>query len=217
MAFKKKRYDIFNESLESYYWVGFLFADGHFSRKKTIVLKLHVDDLEHLEKFKKFTKTKNKTTIYESKSPKFKCSSITAKVTITDSYNIPLLCKKYNIADNKTKIPPILKLPTMTDDQLLSMIIGYIDGDGCINHSKSNPLGMMRLKVDASWLENIKLIEHTIRTLSQIPFKENITKLNNRGYAQFQITNSKVLKWLKQFTIDNNLPILDRKWRRIII
>jgi len=217
MALKKKKYDIFNDSLESYYWIGFLLADGHFSKETTIVLKVHIDDLDHIEKYKKFTKTDNITKIYYSVSKKFKCSSPTAKITICDGENVKNLCEKFDIKSNKTEFPPDIKTYDITDDQLLSLIIGFIDGDGCIYITKHNPKGTMRIKVHSSWLENLKIMEEHIRVMSGVLFKLNLSKINNQGYASLMITKIPVLIYLKQFIIINNLPALTRKWDKINI
>ncbi|KKK80632.1 hypothetical protein LCGC14_2821530, partial [marine sediment metagenome] len=40
----------------SFYWIGFLLADGHFSKRHRVKLVLADKDIEHLNKFKQFVK-----------------------------------------------------------------------------------------------------------------------------------------------------------------
>lgn len=50
----KKLYKLLENSPEAYYWLGFLFADGHFTQSNRLILSLSIKDKEQLEKFIKF-------------------------------------------------------------------------------------------------------------------------------------------------------------------
>lgn len=202
------QYNIFTESLNSYYWLGFLLADGHFSKNKVIEVNLALADLEHLEKFKKFTKSNNPITI-ETKSHGFNKDKPSARFRICDQHNIRYLCNKFNITNHKTKNPPLLRIPEMTDNQFLALVIGYIDGDGYIckrrNHYE------LTLTVHVNWLDNLRLIENNIRIITGIGYKNNLSKITKRGFARLCL-NSKVIIYLKQFIQEHALPVLERKW-----
>jgi len=48
---------LLNDSLETYYWVGFILADGCFQRTNQLMVTLAVNDVDHLEEFAKYLKT----------------------------------------------------------------------------------------------------------------------------------------------------------------
>lgn len=50
----KKLYKLLENSPEAYYWLGFLFADGHFTQSNRLVLSVSIKDKVHLERFIKF-------------------------------------------------------------------------------------------------------------------------------------------------------------------
>lgn len=216
MYINQQKYNIFTESLESYYWLGFLFADGTFRKRGEIKLSISVPDLLHLEKFKKFANSSNKITIIKNKYLGKYTTNDMATFNINDGIHIKALCKKFNIQSNKTKNPPLIRISEMSDDQMLALIIGYIDGDGCfLKNNKSD--AMLSIEVHPNWLMNLKIIEENLRNITKIKFKENLSKINVRGYAALRICNMQVLKFIKRFAIDNNLPILDRKWEIITL
>jgi len=122
---------LLNDNNEVYYWLGFLLADGHFSNKKRIVIKIAQKDTNHLEKFAKLLNSKVKI----SNSSHRYCS-----VQIQDKINVKILCDKFGINSNKTYNPPT-KIFSINNNQLMfSLIVGFIDGDGCIFKKKT---GMM--------------------------------------------------------------------------
>lgn len=51
---------LLNEDPITYYWIGFLMADGHFSEKGLIQVNLSICDIDHLNKLGKFISLTNK-------------------------------------------------------------------------------------------------------------------------------------------------------------
>lgn len=45
---------LLEETPEAYYWMGFLFADGHFDKRNTIHLTISIKDKDHIEKYADF-------------------------------------------------------------------------------------------------------------------------------------------------------------------
>jgi hypothetical protein len=213
-----EKYNIFSDSLESYYWLGFLFADGHFYKKRSISLEVSINDLHHLEKFKSFTGSDNKiSTIERTNVGMFKTAVVTTvSFNITDTISIGKLCDLFEIKSNKTYRPPIIRTSSMTDDQFLALIIGFIDGDGCIRKRNKHTL-ILNIKVHKNWLDNLKIIEENLRKITQIKFKDHMCKIikdhkTNTEYAKLEISKRNILKYLKIFANNNKLPILKRKW-----
>lgn len=44
---------------------------------------------------------------------------------------------------------------------------------------------------------------------------KNWPKINNAGYCSWMISNSKIIRLLKEFAIKNNLPYMNRKWDKV--
>lgn len=171
------------ETLESYYWIGFLFADGHFNKKGQLKLSLQKKDFDHLNKFANYIECN----IREYKN----CFEVTAM----DKEFIEQFSKKYSITSNKTKNPPIL--PDLNN----SFIIGLIDGDGYIN--KNNQF--IAIKMHHSWFENLILIKNWFNEYNCS------VMINNQGYAYLYLPK-KVYLILKEYINQNNIPHLERKW-----
>lgn len=100
------------------------------------------------------------------------------------------------------------------DNLFLSLVVGFIDGDGNIKKVTNREDASLTIKCHSSWLNNLDLINNRICNMIGIKCN-NIVKLNNQGYARLIWTNSKVLRFLKKSTISLELPVLERKWNLI--
>ena len=173
---------------EAYYWMGFLMADGHFSKSGQIQVNLSKKDLPHLIKFSKFVnyeKELNKPSLY-----------------VGDKKNYKKIKNKFNLNNNKTYSPP--KINVNDINLLYSLIIGFIDGDGTINKD-----GYLYIKCDSSWLTNINYM------LEVISNGTHTCKINKDGLTNGYITNIETMKKIKIKAISLKIPLLSRKWDRI--
>ena len=206
-SYDKKKYKnnvkvLLNEELETYYWIGFILSDGHIENGKRLKIMLKESDHEHLEKLNNYIKGNLGTQTIKIKERCFTNSSL----TVQDAKYIPLICEKFDLKSNKTKNPPSLKIfNKMEDDKLMALIIGFIDGDGCIRKQTNRNDFYLTIKNDESWIEILRLFNIKIDN-------SDGTSINKNGYSKFSVTNTVNLKALKKFAIDNNLPILKRKW-----
>lgn len=122
----KKVFDVLTP--DSLYWIGMLYADGHIEQKReaSIDLVLHTEDVNHLEKFKEFTK---------SNRPIKKLKSNCSRIRI-NSVNIRDVLVKYGFTHNKsTTICPHPELRESRD-----FWRGVLDGDGGV-YSKNDSYG----------------------------------------------------------------------------
>ena len=181
--------NLINESNEAYYWLGFLMADGHFSKSGQIQINLSEKDLQHLIKFSKFVK--------------YKKELLKPNLHICDNRVIPLLCEKYGLVSNKTYNPP--NIDNINGDKLFSLIIGFIDGDGSISDK-----GYLRIKVHSTWVNVIKkMMEHLVGdgNFSILLDKHNL--------VTGCITKIELMKKIKQKIIDLDISFLERKWVKV--
>lgn len=185
---------LLDESLETYYWIGFLLADGHINKNR-IQVTLSIKDYEFLKKLKEFLEIEN-----------INMNNTTCSISAMDVIIVPKLKEKFDIKDNKTYNPPNIKVfERLHKNKLLSLIIGFIDGDGCIRKQYKRNDWLITIKNHNSWIDFLSLISLTITG------KDN-SKINNNGYACVILSDITKTKELKKFAVKNNLPIMKRKW-----
>lgn len=184
---------LLDESLESYYWLGFLFGDGHFANTNRLKLTLSIKDLDHIEKFKKFLEVDNQ----------IKCDNFKCELSIMDSYTIRILRDRYDLKSNKTYYPPDIE--SINGDKLKSFLIGFIDADGSIQKQPNDRLGYyITIKVHDSWFDILNYITQSTNAIIQ-----------NSGYAVVTISKNADVINLKNWAKWKCLPIMDRKWGKI--
>jgi hypothetical protein len=187
------------ESPEAYYWIGFLMADGHFSEKRMTAI-LSIKDKEHLLKLASFVNNEN-LSVYK-KSVGLRCM---------DSKIVPKIRRKFGIVNRKTYHP--CKIPIRNNSLFLSLLIGFIDGDGCICKNTRRRDSHIKIKCHASWLKNFIIMKERLSKIVGIEVSE--PKINKQGYACWAITNTPTLRFLKKKTLELKIPVIDRKWRNI--
>lgn len=178
---------------ETFYWMGFLLADGCFCNNR-LVLTLSIKDSNHLYKFAKFI-------------------NYTGMIRVTDK-SISIACKdidtvskikeKFDIKDRKTYNPPrtILKFDA---DLTYALLAGFIDGDGNIKNQPGRKDFCLTIKNHSSW-------ESILKEFNSIISDKNLTRLDSRGYAKLVISNTENLKRLKSKMLSLGVPVLSRKW-----
>ena len=129
-----------------------------------------------------------------------------------DAKIVSQLRKKFTITNRKTYEPSNIQ-NIKNNNLLISLIIGFIDGDGCIRKLNNRQDCNIRVKCHKSWLNNLQFMADTINSLAST--KEIIARINNSGYAEFIISNSVAIKCLKRKALSLKLPILKRKWNNI--
>jgi hypothetical protein len=131
------------DSEESFYWAGFLAADGCIvSRKdyksKILELELGEKDLDHLLKFKDQIKSNHpiKEKIVKNKKKNKKWSDRkTYRIRICN-YELCSSLERFNIVSKKTKTYDFPKW--LIDHSLVNHFMrGYFDGDGCISKNSA--------------------------------------------------------------------------------
>ena len=197
-----KLYKLLEENPISYYWLGFLMADGHFSKKGWIYLSLANLDAPHVQKFSDYIEGP-KICLLQKKSQ--------SRCTVKNKDVVKQLSEKFNISNRKTYEPCNIK--GIKDDKLfLAWLIGFIDGDGTIVQRRSNSQ-YIKIAVHSSWTDNLDYIYKRVQSISRI--RCHPPSLDGRGYIHIRFGRIELLQYLKKFAIENNLPILTRKWDKI--
>ena len=178
------------------YWIGFLLADGHISKNNIIEVNLNKKDKEYFEQIEKHLNIKL--------TPSYVDKLNAIRYNLCDKQTILKIKKIFNWKTNKTKDIP--KIPKLNENQIFSLIIGFIDGDGSISKNGNN----LKIACDSSW-KNI--LEYFYKILTNEEKKFNLTSNN---CAQIRISKINILKEIKNKAKLLNLPIMKRKWNRII-
>lgn len=197
---------LLEDTPETLYWMGFLFADGSINEYKRLSLVLAIKDKDHLLNFKKFCEIPNHLYIKDKKK------IISIGVKAQDKFTVEKLCNKYDLKSNKTIHPPDY-IPKNVD-LFLAFIVGFIDGDGCIKkQSGKRKDSLIAIKLHNSWMDYLNRLSVKVAELAQV--KPTNAKINKKGYAIIHFCNSKLLKFLKNKALQLGLPVLERKWDRI--
>ena len=160
-------------------------------------------DKQHLLKLKDFLNIENIS--YNKKTKSFRIGG-------RDSLIFDRITKLYDIGSNKTYCPP--NLTSIKEcDKIFSLIIGFIDGDGCITTLHERKDCNLRVKCHSSWLSQLKYFLEVL--YKDFTFKLPSARINGCGYAEFAISNSVVLKGIKRKAISLNIPFMKRKWDKI--
>jgi len=190
---------LLEENPISYYWMGFLMADGHFYKRGAIKLHLAEKDVSHVNKFGEYIKYTGK-----------------AKPNTINVMNPPVvwqICDKFKISNKKT-IEPCDLTGIKDDNLLLSLFVGFFDGDGSIYKNKKNKIRSAAIKVHSSWLPNLSIFENFLYCYfkKHRKYATNLARLNNRGYALLILSDLSLLAAIKKKSLEFKLPIMKRKW-----
>ena len=155
----------------TYYWLGFIMADGHIDHKRRLVVRLSVLDEEHLIRLKEYLKIDNIT---------YQRSNTIVSISAMDTKIINILSDKFNISSRKTYNPCNIK--GMSQDLLFSLMVGFIDGDGSIKYQSGRTDCLLQVKCHSSWLDNL---QHMLGKPGYI---------NAEGYANVNIGDNTLLR-----------------------
>lgn len=187
------------ESIESFYWIGFILSDGNFYKTR-FEIGLKESDLSHLQKLKTFLNS-NTEIKYRSKTNSY-------RFAFNNRFSIPKVMKKYNIQYNKTYNPCNFDIYQNYDNVLLTaMFIGIIDGDGSIDKSGLN----ITITAHCSWFNFYK------RLISKLNLPFYIRNKNNSNTLIISCGNKTGRTILNNFINKYKLPLLERKWNRLKI
>ncbi len=191
------------ETLLSYYWLGFIVADGFISEGGQMSFILSIIDKNHLNKLAKLIGIKLHTRTVKTAYATSKICSISCKDV---KYGI-IIKNKLNITNNKTYNAPNLNF-FKNKEQALAFFIGFSDGDGMIQWRHDVP-SMLRINCHYNWINNFKIFKYYMKKNG---INTSVVRVDKRGYSVFSIsTGSDILK-IRQWAMNNNIPLLTRKW-----
>jgi hypothetical protein len=187
------------EKPESYYWAGFLFADGWVHKNYTSIgLRLADKDIEHLNKYRayiEYTGLQNKN-----------------QVDICSPY-VKQFSDKFNIVENKSHRELNYSFyKTLPYNLWISWFIGYTDGDGSIISRPDRP-NLVNIRYVAS-KDNLSFHQELLEDV-----KLRLGDCNSSIYCEkdtiirWRLSKKSIARELKKQAM--YLPCLDRKWSKI--
>ena len=190
---KKKLNDtFFSEGTKaSYYWAGFLAADGWVEGDRgRIGLALQAQDIGHLQKFKHAVKSEHDICPFmNNKAYRIRFNS---ELMVSDLQRI------FNITPAKTHT---YTMPYFNEDYLmLEFLRGYIEGDGHLHKTNSGRVDLGLCSANRQFLEEYKEICEFLlnRKISQVP----VLNMNPKG----QVFNIR-------FNLDDSAELINLLYR----
>jgi len=205
---------------EAYYWAGFLMADGNFDTHgyaNRLTLFLSKLDKKHVIRFSKYIDVKN---LEERKAkniigPRGDEIHINKQFGVRkqDSFNVPIIMKKFDYKVAKSYNPPS-DLEIKNNDLFTAFFIGYLDGDGTIGTNNR-----LQVTCHTSWEKVLNSWFLRIWNLSKCEILNNVLVLPKSKIYKNKLvigtSNYTFLKYLLEKIKELDLPVLNRKWKRI--
>ena len=187
-----------NKSLETFYWIGFILADGSFYNNR-FEFGLKEDDTNVLEAFAKYIDFKG--------AIKHKDSTNSSRIQFNNKPSIERFMKEYGFNYDKTYNPCSFEsFKNYSKEQITSLLIGIIDGDGNIQENGSTYANAITITAHKLW----KSFYEGLLTYLEIPL--HISEKENDNCITIRICRREYCIALKQFIINNNLFYFSRKW-----
>ena len=187
------------------YWWGFFTADGCFN-EKSFIISIDYSDINHLEKLAKLLNANiQKVNQINSWNPN---GHTMARIALEDIFTISRLRQRFKLLSQKTYNPFNIE-EFLTQDKILYFLAGIIDGDGYITKMGNS----IKIKCHKNWYDNFKLIQNKIKDNFNI---DSTLYICSKGWTNFGINKQKHCKIFKKL-IQNSIPLLTRKWDRIIL
>ena len=139
--------NLLQETREAYYWAGFLAADGGINHITwRLKFNLAATDRGQVIKFSNFIECPNVRTE----------KNTSVALAIQDKSSIPIFARKFDFKPRKKENPPT-DITWMSDEMFIAFLIGFIDGDGTINHQSGGRRdSQIQIKLHSSWLNILK-------------------------------------------------------------
>lgn len=183
--------------LNSYWW-GLIISDGYLSNRGELVVQLGIKDKIYLSQLAK----------YIGVTPYYPTGFI--RISAMDRINGLKLKNKLGIIVKKTYNPPNNFDFLKNKDMMLAFLIGFIDGDGCIQY-RNETFSSIRIVIHHNWISFFKTFQQIL--LNYYPFLRLNISLNGRNNTCIYLGKKSNYQFLCNFIKIHQLPILDRKWK----
>lgn len=206
-----RKIDLENITPEIAYWWGYIMSDGHIGKRNELQITCEISDKDHLEKFANLINGKIRL------GHQINWSGHYAEIAIVKVADQNLISKWKDILKmentKKTYFPPDLSV-FLTKENLIYFLIGFIDGDGCIQYRLNHSTSCM-ISIHTNWLNTLLLIKEKFKEFYgyDLFVKNQFVKQKNMFLAQLSFYKKEVFKFF--YSHLNNCPYLVRKWDKL--
>lgn len=187
-------------SNQSFYWLGVILADGNFYKTK-FEISFKASDLNFLQDFGNYIG-------FDNSKIKFRKKSNSYRISFANRDTLLNFRKKFNIQYCKTYNPCKFNFyENYSYNQLMSLFIGIIDGDGHISIDGKS----ITITAHKIW------VNFYTDLINKLKINFHIRSINNTNSIVISAGSKEVRKLLHDFIQDNKLTILNRKWNRLKI
>lgn len=198
---------LFSKTLESFYWLGFIAADGYVSKTGHFMVSQAEKDKETIDKLAVYLNTK--VYIMPKQKTRFNSESVVYRVNVADKILGIKLRHMFGIRDDLPKTYTGIDLNFIkTKEQAAAFMVGYLDGDGSLSR------GVISYTVEChkSWYETLKTLTNKLpKSMQNVNLRIKFKKSANKDYCLFSIRNNSS-KSIIEFAHKNNLPCSSRKF-----
>lgn len=192
---------ISEKSLETFYWIGFILADGSFYNNR-FEFGLKEDDVDVLKAFAAYIEFKGDI--------KHRDSTKSNRIQFNNKSSIEKFMKEYGFDYNKTYNPCSFEsFKNYSKEQITSLLIGIINGDGNIQENGSTYANAITITAHKLW----KSFYEDLLNFLEIPL--HISKREDNNSITIRICKREYCIALKHFIVNNNLFYFSRKWDKI--
>ena len=136
----------------------------------------------------------------------------TCSVSVMDNNSFNEIIEKYKIPKRKTYNPIKFSEYKVSKELMLSLIIGFIDGDGSIRKVHNRKDCNLRFHLHKKWLGNLIFIEDFLYSYFSMEKNKTFSKIGNNGYSRLILSDNKLLVKLKSEVLKLDIPYMVRKW-----
>ena len=196
----------------TYYWIGFILADGHYNPRSGFSVTLSSIDQIHLSKLQQYIKG---CPVKKLKKYNKQCYA-QVRINFGDKKIAPLVADKFGIRRDKTYYPPDLNW--INDKSLfLSLFAGYVDGDGSIEYGMNvktkNKPATIRFHTHSSWKPVLNWMRNKL--IEFYGYDITLPVVQKDGYLKWCISDFRLIKKIKIDLDELEIPLLYRKWSKI--
>jgi transposase len=193
-------------TLESFYWLGFIAADGYIYTNGHLMVSQSEKDKDNVVRFAEYLKTK--LYLMPSKTSGYKSNSDHYRVNICDKVIGCKIRKMFNVQSHSPKTYTGISLDFIkTEDQAAAFLCGFIDGDGSLNNSKS-----YHIQCHKSWFETFKVLVNKLPSnMDNISIRLIYRKDKDKTFSHMDL-RKKSSKLIREFAKKHNLPVSKRKF-----
>lgn len=197
---------LFSGSLESFYWLGLIAADGYVSKRGHFMLSQVEKDKETVDKLANYLGTS--VYIMPTKKHGYNTNNTHYRVNISDIVLGKKLREMFGLSDADQKTYTGISLDFIkTEEQAIAFLVGFIDGDG-----SKDKCGSYKIECHKSWYSTFeKLVIKLGKSFNDYRLSVNYVKSKNDSYSNFSIRTTGS-KQLRKFVVDYNLPASSRKF-----